>query len=212
MRIRIAAYGLLCFFVLLLSSVALTAAQSTETQDVLVTLVDDGEFTISLGRADSEQIASFGTIPVDAVEDVTKSITLELHYTDTHVNRSGGQVTLSASVFLPTSPIPSFPGSSDAVFQIPDRYLVLQQIGAVNVETPSDCDPLGAISAPSNVSEIQGTSFDGETPLVIAEVTEGCGVGQATQEIELSLTVPAGVYPTEYASVLTIETTVDDLP
>jgi hypothetical protein len=82
----------------------------------------------------------------------------------------------------------------------------------VNVETPSDCDPLGAISAPSNVSEIQGTSFDGETPLVIAEVTEGCGVGQATQEIELSLTVPAGVYPTEYASVLTIETTVDDLP
>jgi hypothetical protein len=86
MRIRIAAYGLLCFFVLLLSSVALTAAQSTETQDVLVTLVDDGEFTISLGRADSEQIASFGTIPVDAVEDVTKSITLELHYTDTHVN------------------------------------------------------------------------------------------------------------------------------
>lgn len=195
-----------------MASAAFAAAQGPETQDVQVTFTDDGEFTVSLGAPEGEEAPSFGVVPLDALDDISRTMQLELTYTDTHTDRSGGEVSLSATSFLPDPPVPPFAGSDEVDFQIPDRYLVLTSIGQVEAEADVECEHPGSITVPTNAAEIEGLSFDGDVPLTVATVTEGCGVGTATQTIELTLTVPAGVYPTEYTAILTVETTVDETP
>lgn len=196
-------FGPFCLIALLLGTMSSAIAEGPATQDVQVIVSDAGEFSVALQRSAGED----QPIPLDALDDVPVTIILELTYTDTLTSRSNGDVSLSATTFFPEQPVPPFTGSDQVDFQIPDRYLVLTTVGDI-ISMPT-CTGAGAITASKDA---QGTSFDGGGPLKIAAVTEGCGVGEATQSLTLTLTIPAGVYPTTYATVLTIETTVSDTP
>lgn len=204
--------GSICVFALLCATVAFVAAAGPETQDVTVTFTDDGDFAVAFTGTGEEGSASFGVVELDALDDVSRTIELELSYTDTHTDRGGGDVTLSATSFFPDEPVPPFPGSDLVDFQIPERYLALTSIGPIEPDGTVDCAPPGSLIAPADAGQIEGATFDEGGALKIATTEEGCGVGMATQTIGLTLTVPAGVYPTDYTATLTVETTIDELP
>ena len=205
--LRYALFGPFCLLALLISTTQVVIAEGPVTQDVQVTVADAGEFTVTLQATAGEGEPTFGEVPLDALSDVDRTITVELRYTDTHTQRSSGDVSLQATTFLPVEAVPPFTGSDQVEFQIPDRYLILTDVGDVTANPT--CTGAGAITA---ATEAKGVSFDGGGPLTIATVAEGCGVGEATQSIDLTLTIPAGVYPTTYVAVLTVETTVSATP
>jgi hypothetical protein len=179
-------------------------ADETITGEVTFSVAEAGEFSATLRAADDGDL-TFGSVPLDAVSGQVVSGSFILDYKDTYLERSGGSVTLSVDSFEPMGAVPPFTGSDQVHFQIPDRYLTIAEIGAVN-STPVNPDCAGPITA----AEVEpGLSFDNDETQTVATVAQGCGLGSASQPIVLSLSVPAGVYPTTYAATVTIETTVD---
>jgi hypothetical protein len=182
-------------------------AEDTVNLDVTFSTSDVGTFAVTLLGTGGDE-PSFGTVELDADLDEVVSAELTLEYTDTVLERGGGDVFLSIDSFEPVDPVPPFEGSDQVHFQIPNRYLILTDVGMVEpTTTPDACSiPVGAITA--NESD-EGATFDNGVPRIVANVAEGCGVGTASQPIELTLTVPAGVYPTAYSATVTIETTIE---
>ncbi len=212
--LRYAISGPVCILIVLMLTMGTVFAQGPATQDVQVIFSDAGEFSVLLQAIDDggqPADPTFGTVSLDALDDVPVTLNLQLTYTDTQTERGSGAISVSATSFLPVSPVPPFAGSDQVEFQIPDRYLELTTIGEIDLDTSGQScqDPeLGAIIASTGA---EGHSFDGGGNLKIAEVAAGCGTGSATQTIGLTLTVPAGVYPTEYSATITVETTVGDI-
>lgn len=195
--------GLIVALVLMTVSIYTASASQTASQDVQIVIADVGSFSVMLAAADGSG-PTFGTVDLDAVTDQTTVGDFNLEYTDTFTQRSEGDVTLSFGSFEPEE-VPSFLGSGQAQFEIPNRYLTLVDVGNVT-PSPNTPDCGGPITA---VTSDEGQSFDNGQSLTVAEVAEGCGVRSAVQPIKLSLNVPAGVYPTNYSATVTIETTVE---
>jgi hypothetical protein len=189
---------------LLVSAGRPVSAEETVSIEVTFSTEEVGEFSVSLRSADNAAPA-FGTVLLDADQDVTVAQDFVLDYTDTLTDRGPGYVSLSIESFEPETPVPPFPGSDQVHFQIPNRYLTLSDVGEVVDAGGTSC-AAGPITA---YTDEEGLNFDIGTPRRVAEVAGGCGVGSASQPIELTLTVPAGVYPTTYVATVTIETTFD---
>lgn len=202
MNARSATLGMLCALVLVLASVGAAFADESATIEVTFSTTDAGEFAVSLRAADDADPA-FGTVLLDADQDVSVTKGFVLEYTDTMTDRGPGYVTLSFESFELESPIPPFPGSDQVHFQIPNRYISLADVGDVIPDGVASCTA-GPITA--HTSD-EGLSFDLGTPRRVADIADGCGVGTASQPIAIALTVPAGVYPTVYTATVTIETT-----
>lgn len=204
MLVRSSLIGLSVVFAVGAFASALVRADETVTGEVTFSVAEAGEFSATL-RADDDGDPTFGNVPLDAVNGQVATGSFVLEYTDTYTERSGGSVTLSVESFEPVVAVPPFTGSDQVHFQIPDRYITLAVIGTVD-STPYDPDCAGPITA---VALEPGLSFDGNATQTVATVAEGCGIGSASQPIGLSLSVPAGVYPTTYTATVSIETTVD---
>lgn len=205
MRLRRTIVGLSVALAISNAGAHLVRADETVTQDVTVTIADAGAFTVSLRAVDGSD-PTFGTVGVDAVTDHVASQAFVLEYTDTYIERGAGDVMLAIASFEPDSPVPPFLGSDQADFQIPNRYLTLSEVGEVETAPDGPNCSAGPIAA---VHSVEGQSFDLGQPRTVATVAAGCGVGSASQPIELTLTVPAGVYPTTYSAAVTIETAVE---
>ncbi len=153
---------------------------------------------------------SFGPFSVDAVgvaDGVAPSpLDLCIAYTDTETGRGAFTVQIKIDSFeLKTDQIPTFDGADQVNFQIPNRYLVLDTVGDIVSTNASDNTPTADPGTLSSVTANQGGAFD-TGPFTIAMAGGTKGSGMATQELHLTLNIPAGVYPGEYDSVITIET------
>lgn len=206
-----------CLLALLIAATCLAGGARAETTTVVTggfTTTDAGAFTASIAAKPSsggcEAAApgepSFGAFVVDAVGEgngvVPRPIDLCLSYTDTQAERGSFTVQIKIDSFeLRTGQIPTFEGADQAHFQIPNRYLVLTTVGAV---TPTGTPPAnrGTLTA---VAADQGRTFD-QGPLQIATAGGSSGSGTAVQELNLTLNIPAGVYPGNYVSLITVET------
>ena|GEM_PF-3613844 len=173
--------------------------------EVTFSVQDAGTFGVTMSAININDPLSFGTVGVDADQDQSVSQSFLLTYTDTLITRGAGEVSISFESFEPVTPVPAFPGSEFAHFQIPNRYLVLDTVGDVVVAPYGPNCVAGPISA---TTDFVGENFDNGVSRQVAQVESGCGVGTANQEIVLTLVVPAGVYPTSYSASVTIETTV----
>lgn len=171
-----------------------------------------GVFTVSLiakpasgcqGAQDGSQ--DFGSFVVDAIGQqdgvAPEPISLCVLYTDTKADRGPFTVQLSIDSFeLKADQTPTFEGADQAHFQIPNRYLVLSTVGRV---TGGNTDQ--GVGVVSDVQADAGHDFS-SGPLQIAAVAAGTGTVSSVQELGMTLNVPAGVYPGEYDSTITVET------
>ena len=190
-------------------------ADSTVTVTGGFTTADAGVFSVGVAvKPESGGCAgvtpvnpSFGTVTVDAVGGpggvVAASLGLCLVYTDTEATRGAFTVEIMIDSFeLRSDQIPAFEGADQAHFQIPNRYLVLDSIGALS---PSGAPPVDGGTLTAAPTPSQTATFD-RGPFAIATAGGASGSGTATQELHLVLNIPAGVYPGEYDSTITIET------
>ncbi len=188
------------------------AAASTVTVTGGFSTTDAGVFTVGLwakpdsgcGVAPSDP-AGFGPFDVDAVGEsdgvTSRPLNLCVNYTDTQAERGPFTVQLKIDSFeLKADQVPTFDGADEAHFQIPNRYLELSTVGSITGESS---DPgVGAMTA---VTADQGQNFS-DGPLAIASVAAGTGSGSPQQDLTMTLNIPAGVYPGEYDSTITVET------
>jgi hypothetical protein len=214
LRIR-AAQLIPCVLALMVAASVLASsslAESTATVTGGFTTAEAGVFTVGLSaKPDSGCAAApvgapvFGPFVVDAV-GVSNGVTPEpidfcVLYTDTQAGRGPFTVQLSIGSFeLKADQVPTFDGADQAHFQIPNRYLVLSTIGQV---TGGSVEP--GVGPVSDVQADAGGNFSSGS-LRIASVAQGMGSGSPTQELGMTLNVPAGVYPGEYDSTITVET------
>lgn len=168
------------------------------------TTVDVGSFAASLSLKTETGCGGdldYGAFDVDAVGSASGvtpvSLAFCVHYEDTGAERDAFSVQLKIDSFELDSE-PAFDGAQVAHFQIPNRYLILTSVGDV---TGGATDTLRADRSDLNMS------FSGATSgLRIAAADPGPGVISAEQEIELTLNIPAGVFPGVYTSTITVET------
>jgi hypothetical protein len=204
---RFSIIGLSLILTLASFGAGLARADEETTTDVTIRTTEAGEFTIALRSANPDDPPTFGNVALDADSDQHLTKDLVLDYVDTFTQRGPGDVSLTISSFEPASPVPTFEGSDQVHFQIPNRYVTVSDVGeALPDAPPNPCD--GAINPV--VSDLN-SSYEAGGPFRVAHVDAGCGVGRASQSISLALTVPAGVYPTTYSATITIETTVDSV-
>lgn len=174
---------------------------------------DDGVFSVTLSPMPPEGCDSsiagnlaFGPYVVDAkgARDGVTPVSLKLcvAYTDTQRMRGPFVVQLRIPSFeLPIDQRPTFDGADSAHFQIPNRYLVLTNVDAI---TGGSTSP--GTGALAESSEAVGETFANDGPLPIAHADAGSGVISAKQEIEMTLNIPAGVFPGTYTTTITVET------
>jgi hypothetical protein len=153
---------------------------------------------------------ALGSFSVDAVGEgggvVSRPLTLCLTYVDGEASRGSFTVQMSIDNFeLRSDQIPTFENSEIAHFQIPNRYLALTAVG--------DIKPTGA--PPVGDGTLDAVKIDQNRPFSLGAVTiaragGSSGTGASFQRIDLTLNIPAGVYPGEYDSVVTIETVAGD--
>lgn len=243
-------------------------AQTTiGTIDVTVSVSDNGQsMTAGLAAGSS---ANFGTVSANAAGNPNTglmpagTVTLTVQYqTDTKLFRPGSNVNIKlgdgtvSNAYLAIQSVPSFPGSDQATFQIPGRYLSIsamdnpQQLkwtnaagthsdpiwtndgnkgrahraagsetsgppiykigdigGRFGSSSSPDCGVTSGTALVAWNTAVCGSNTFGESGAShrIAEIHPGSGFVSATHQLQLSLNVPAGVYPETYKGVLTVE-------
>jgi hypothetical protein len=196
----------ICSWLILASVWSQASADESISTSVTFSATEAGVFSVAMTATVASDPVTFGSVSVDA--DLTVPVTQDfvLNYTDTLSSRSAGIVTLSFTSFEPETPVPPFVGSDQVHFQIPNRYLVLTNVGPVSVSPESPPCTMGNIT---EYTGDEGQNFDVGLARQVSTVETGCGIGSATQPITLTLNVPGGVYPTTYVATVTIETTVE---
>jgi len=185
---------------------------SADTSEIVVTgefaTNDVGMFGVSLSIKTASGCGGaleFGAFAVDAIGTMNGATAVAVEfcvdYVDTAVHRDAFAVQIKIDDFI-LSEIPSFEGSAEANFQIPNRYLTLTSVG--DITGGSSGPGIGALSADQSDESL---GFSGATAgRRIAQAAPGSGVDSAKQEIELTLSIPAGVYPGTYTSTILVET------
>lgn len=208
---------LFCLLALVFAAACFGAEAAAESTTVVTggfTTTDVGVFVASVAAkppggscaAPASGDPSFGSFAVNAVGDdhgvAPSPIDLCVSYTDTQSTRGAMTILIRIDSFeLRTQDIPTFEGADQAHFQIPNRYLVLTTVGAV---TPTGVPPENGGTLTAETGD-QTRTFD-QGALAIATTGGESGSGTAVQELDLTLNIPAGVYPGQYRSLITIET------
>jgi hypothetical protein len=215
---RRAVQFIFCLLGLMLAAPSFVGSVAAESTDVVVTggftTTEAGVFKVGIAAMPAEGGCAaattvdpaFGPFAVDAVgvaNGVTPSpLRLCVAYTDTETNRGALKVQVKIDNFkLNPNLIPNSYGADQVDFQIPNRYLVLDSVGAITATGTPPADP-GTLTAETDGV---GETFD-KGPVTIATAGGDKGSGTAIQELNLTLNIPAGVYPGEYDSIITIET------
>src|SRR3954451_15215474 len=136
-------------------------ADEEVTTDVTITTTEVGELTVALHSTEADDPPTFGDVALDADTDQHLSKNLVLDYVDTLTQRGPGDVSLTISSFEPTSPVPSFDGSDQVHFQIPNRYITVSDVGEVLPDSrPDSCaGPINPLITDLNMSNETGGPF-----------------------------------------------------